>query len=71
MGDIQVRYGCEDCRKWTSDPEEFIKVVVRPFNSKTDDLPERVELYCGDCFREREYRYRGVGYINKLVDNGA
>lgn len=60
MSDVLIRYGCEGCRRWTDNPDEFKKVEVRPFNSK-GDLPERIDLYCPECFRDRESRYRGVG----------
>ncbi len=53
MTEILVRYGCDGCNRWTEDPEAFRKVEVRPFNSK-GDLPERIDIYCEKCFRERE-----------------
>lgn len=60
MTEILVRYGCSDCRKWFENEDDLIKVDIRPFNSR-GYLPPRIDLYCKECFREREPQHRGVG----------
>lgn len=59
MSDVFVRYGCDGCYRWTDDPDNYFKVEVRPFNTR-GDLPERIDLYCPDCYYEREGKK--VGY---------